>query len=137
MPGMTKNIVLDSWAVLAYLQDEPAGTQVADLIADTQEGGSSVLMTVVNAGEVWYIIAREVSEADAEASIKELRDIGIQFQDANWELTRIAAQFKSRGRISYADAYAGALAKQWKCDLATGDPELKILESEVNIRWLQ
>lgn len=137
MPGKSKNIVLDTWAVLAYLQDEPAGARVADLIADTQEAGANVFMTVVNAGEVWYILAREVSEADAESSIDVLRDIGIQFQDADWELTRIAARFKAHRRLSYADAYAGALAKQWQCDLVTGDSEFKTLEGEVKIRWLQ
>ena len=42
-------------------------------------------MTVVNAGEVWYIVAREASVADADASIKQLRDLGIVFVDADWE----------------------------------------------------
>ncbi|MCL4507016.1 MAG: PIN domain-containing protein [Chloroflexi bacterium] len=136
MPNRTKSIVLDAWAVLAFLQDEPAGKLVADIIADTHEAGGSVLMTVANAGEVWYIVSREASESDADASIADLLNIGVQLTDINWELTRIAARFKARGRLSYADAYAAALAKQSKCELVTGDPEFKALDGEIKLRWL-
>ena len=137
MSGTAENIVLDSWSVLAYLQDEPAGKQVSKLVASTQEAGGSVVMAVVNAGEVWYILARELSQGDADAGISILRNIGVQFRNVDWELTRIAAQFKARGRISYADAYVAALAKQWECELVTGDPEFRALESEIKIRWLK
>jgi hypothetical protein len=33
-------------------------------------------MSVVNAGEVWYIIARRTSEADADRSMRELKQLG-------------------------------------------------------------
>ncbi len=77
MARRPKIFVLDSWAVLAYLEDEPAGVKVGDIIADAHENGDQLLMTVVNAGEVWYIIARETSEAEAERSLTELREIGV------------------------------------------------------------
>ncbi|HEY3290573.1 MAG TPA: PIN domain-containing protein [Anaerolineae bacterium] len=136
MPGRTKGIVLDAWSVLAYLQDEPAGKIVADLIADAHENDKAVFMTVANAGEVWYIMAREKSEADAEACMADLLSIGIQLVDLDWDLTRIAAGFKARGRMSYADAYAAALAKQQKCELVTGDKDFRMVEEEIKIRWL-
>ena len=78
MPKKPKAIVLDSWAVIAYLEDEPAAERVADIISDAHEQGIPLFMTVVNAGEVWYIVAREASASDAEASIKQLRDLGIK-----------------------------------------------------------
>jgi hypothetical protein len=48
-----------------------------------------------------------------------------------------AADFKARFRISLADAFAPALAKQKKAELVTGDPEFKPLESEIRINWLK
>jgi len=51
--------MLDSWAVLAYLEDEDAPAKVADIIADAHDEQIPLLMTVVNAGEVWYIVARQ------------------------------------------------------------------------------
>ena len=136
MPRKAKALVLDSWSVIAYLEDEPSGQQVADLIAGAHDEGIQIYMTVVNAGEVWYIIAREISEKEANSSIKELRELRIQFVDVDWELTQEAAQFKSKNKMSYADCYAAALAKVKKADLVTGDTEFKAVEDQVKIQWV-
>jgi predicted nucleic acid-binding protein len=94
-------------------------------------------MTTINAGEVWYNIARRRTEADADRAIDELRALGIQFADAGWDLARQASRFKARGKISFADAFAAALAKQYKCELVTGDPEFRSAEADVKVRWLR
>ena len=86
MARKPKALVLDSWSVLAYLEDEPAGPQVADIIADAHESDTPLMMTVVNAGEIWYITARETSEDEADRTIMELAQLGIQFFDAEWKL---------------------------------------------------
>ena len=137
MPKRPKALVFDSWAVIAYLEDEAAAERVADMIADANEDGIPLLMSVVNAGEVWYIIAREASTSEADSSIKQLRDLGVQFIDADWEMARAAGYFKSKNRMSFADCFAAALAKQRKAQLATGDPEFKQVETEISIEWLK
>jgi predicted nucleic acid-binding protein len=129
-------LVLDSWAVIAFLEDEPSAAPIADLIAEAHEADRPVFMTVVNVGEVWYTIAREISEAEAEVSIKELRDLRIQFVDVDWGLTREAARFKSRHKLSYADCYAAALAKLKEAELVTGDREFEALAGKVKIAWV-
>jgi len=136
MARKPKVVVLDSWATIAYLEDEASAERVADIIADAHEEEIPLLMSVVNAGEVWYIIARESSVADADASINQLRDLGIEFVDADWNLAKDAGYFKSRNKMSFADCFAAALAKQRKAHLATGDPEFKQVESEIAINWL-
>jgi predicted nucleic acid-binding protein len=136
MARKPKALVLDSWSVLAYLEDEPAGQQVADVIADAHESDTPLMMTVVNAGEIWYITARETSEDDADRTIMELTQLGIQFFDADWKLAREASRFKVKGKMSFADCFAAALAKENKADLVTGDPEFKQVEGEVKIHWL-
>ena len=135
MAKKPRAIVLDSWAIMAYLEDEPAAEQVADIIADANDGNTPLLMTVVNLGEIFYIIAREVSEADAGKSIVEIRQLGIEVVDADWPLTREAAGFKSKYRMSYADCFAAALAKQRKAHLVTGDAEFAQVEQEIQILW--
>jgi len=131
-----KAIVLDSWAVMAYLEDEPAAEKIAESLADAQDEGVAILMSVVNAGEVWYIVARRTSVAEADRTLQLLRDIGIRFIEADWTLTMIAASYKVEGKISYADCYAAALTKQNGAVLMTGDPEFKQLESQISILWL-
>ena len=136
MAKKPKAIVLDSWAVIAYLEDEPAAEKVANIIADAHDQEIPLLMTVVNAGEVWYIVAREASSADADASVRQLHDLGIEFVDADWTLAKDAGYFKSKNKMSFADCFAAALAKQRKANLATGDPEFKQVEPEITIEWL-
>jgi len=136
MARKAKAFVMDTWAIIAYLEDEPSAQQIADLIASAHEEEIPIYMTVVNVGEVWYNIAREISEEDANSSVKELHDLRIQFVDVDWELTLEAARFKSQNKMSYADCYAAALAKVKKADLVTGDKEFKALEKEIRIEWV-
>ncbi|HEX9812698.1 MAG TPA: type II toxin-antitoxin system VapC family toxin [Burkholderiales bacterium] len=137
MARRPKAVVLDSWAVLAYLEDEEPGHVVAKIIVDAHEHGTSLLMTTINIGEVWYILAREVSETDAEHAIRDLKQLGVEFIDADWDLTRVAAGFKAKRRMSYADCFAAALAKVHKAELITGDKEFRQVENDVRIRWLE
>jgi ribonuclease VapC len=136
MPKKPKAIAFDSWAVLAYLEGEPSAKKVADHIADAHEQDIPLFISVVNAGEVWYIIAREASVTDADRSITELRHLGVDFVDADWTLAHDAGEFKSKYKMSFADCFAAALAKQKKALLLTGDPEFKQVETLITIDWL-
>jgi predicted nucleic acid-binding protein len=136
MAAKPKALVLDTWAVVAYYEDEPAGERVAQLIADANENATPLWMSVVNVGEVWYVIARKTSPAEADTTINELHKLGIQFEDAEWKITRQAALFKSKHKMSYADACAAALAMQKNAHLVTGDKEFRQIESDVRILWL-
>ena len=136
MPRKPKALVLDSWAVLAYLGGEASGQEVADLITSAHENRTPMYMSIVNAGEVWYILAREISEARADEAVADLTGLGVELIDADWPLTRMAGTFKARHRMSYADCFAAALAKDRKSELVTGDKEFKQVEEEVSIRWL-
>jgi predicted nucleic acid-binding protein len=136
MARKPRAIVLDSWAVMAYLEDEATAEKVADIMADAHEEKIPLLMTVVNAGEVWYILAREASLADADASIRQLRQLGIEFVNADWDLAHDAGTFKAKHKMSFADCFAAALAKQRKAHLVTGDHEFKQLEQDITIDFL-
>jgi predicted nucleic acid-binding protein len=94
------------------------------------------LMSVVNAAEVWYIKSRRSSAPDADKAIGELKQIGIQFVEVDWELAHEAGRFKARGRMSFADCFAAALAKHRKASLVTGDLEFQQVKKEITISWL-
>lgn len=136
MARKPRAIVFDSWAIMSYLGGEPSAERVADIMADAHEEDIPLLMTVVNAGEVWYILAREVSVTEADSSIRQLRQLGIRLVDADWDLAYDAAGFKSKHKMSFADCFAAALAKQRKAHLLTGDKEFKQVEPEITIDWL-
>ncbi|MGH8021837.1 MAG: PIN domain-containing protein [Opitutaceae bacterium] len=70
--------------------------------------------------------------AESEA----LDGLPVLFVPAERGLADLAADFKARFKLSLADAFAAALAKEKKAELVTGDPEFKALEREIKITWL-
>ncbi len=128
--------VLDSYALMAYFEDEPGADLVRELILKAEENRINLLMSVVNLGEVWYSIARTNSHEIADQYIGEIRGMAIEIVDVEWQLTRQAAAFKVNGNISYGDCFAAALAKNRKAELVTGDKEFKPLDGEIKISWL-
>ena len=137
MPRKPKAYVLDSWAVLSYFHDEPAGEQVENIIADAREDGIPLFISVVNAAEVWYITARRRSETDADRGLHVLREFDVHFVEADWTLAKEAGRFKAKNRMSFADCFAAALAKARVATLITGDPEFKQVERDITIGWLK
>jgi predicted nucleic acid-binding protein len=133
---LKNGLVFDSWAILAYVQAEPAGARVRSLLIEVTEVRRSLWMTNINLGEVWYMLARRNSSAYASQQLAELSQIGIERVDIDWPTVLQAADYKSRHKISYADAFAAALAKQRHAELVTGDREFHALESEIKIHWL-
>lgn len=133
---MTSRKVLDSWSVIAYLENEPGGEKVERLIRQARDGGKPLLMCVVNWGEVYYITSRESGQASADRVEQMLDALPIEIVPADRPLTRAAAGIKATHRMSYADAFAAALAETRKAALVTGDREFKEIEGRVKIEWL-
>jgi ribonuclease VapC len=128
--------ILDAYALMAFFEDEPGADAVRQIIQSAFEKGDSLMMPVVNLGEVWYAIARSNSPDVADRYVDEIHSMGIEVVNADWALTRQAAIFKARGNISYADSFAAALATLKNAQLVTGDKEFKPLENEIKILWV-
>jgi predicted nucleic acid-binding protein len=130
--------VLDSWALIAFFEDEPAADEVEKLLQQAADEKHRLLMSVVNWGEVYYSTMRAVSREAAEQKAQEIAALPIDIMGVSEDLAlaRQAAMFKATHPMSYADGYAAALAKQKNADLVTGDPEFEAVEKEIKIHWL-
>ena len=128
--------VFDSWALLAFLEDEPAAEKVENLIARANEAQGRLFISAINLGEIWYSLARSRSEKAADQAVVEISNLGIKGVDPGWPLIRLAASFKARFRLAYADCFAAALSKVHQCPVVTGDPEFKQLEQKVQVFWV-
>jgi predicted nucleic acid-binding protein len=131
--------VLDSWALLAFFEDEPAAEQVEKLLAQAADDKHRLLLSVVNWGEIYYNTMREVSQEAAEQTVHKIAALPIEIISVADDLAMVrqAAIYKATHRMAYADAFAAALAKEYKAELVTGDPEFKPLEKEIKINWLK
>ena len=129
--------VLDSHALLALLRDEPGAETVATILEKAGQRDQPVHMTEVNYAEVQYTIRRKDGAAAWQTIAGELVAAPIQFHPADRRLAELAADFKTRFKLSLAAAFAAALAKEKKAELVTGDPEFKALAKEITIHWLK
>lgn len=131
--------VLDSWALLALFEDEPAAEEVENLLARANAGRDKLLLCVVNWGEIYYNIIRKISIEMAEQKMREIAALPIEIVpvDSDLILARQAAIYKAAKKMSYADCFAAALAKIRKAELITGDLEFKQAENEIKIGWLK
>ena len=128
--------VLDSYALLAFLRGEPGADRVADLLEAAAAHDTPLHMTEVNYAEVKYVVMRKDSAEQWAAIARELPAVPIVFHPADRRLADSAGDFKARFKLSLADAFAAALAKEKKAELVTGDPEFKPLAKEIKIHWL-
>lgn len=131
--------VLDSWALVAFFEDEASSANtVEELLHNAARERHRLYLSVVNWGEIYYSTIRRASQADADARALEIASLPIDIIGVadDLKLTRQASIFKATYRISYANAFAAALAKEKKAELVTGDPEFKALEREIRIAWL-
>jgi predicted nucleic acid-binding protein len=129
--------VLDSFALIAYFRDEPGAETMENLLVSAGKKDNPLLMTDVNYAEVkYYILKKDGAEAWGKAA-KVLEGLPIDFHSTTRALADEAADFKARHKLSLADAFAAALAKERRAELVTGDLEFKPLEKEIKVQWLR
>jgi ribonuclease VapC len=130
--------VLDSWALIAFFEDEPAAEHVEKLLAQAAADRHELLLSVVNWGEIYYNTMREVSQEAAEQKARDIAALPIDIVGVGEDLglARQAAIFKATRKMAYADCFAAALAKLKNAELLTGDPEFKAVEKEIKLHWL-
>jgi predicted nucleic acid-binding protein len=129
--------VLDSFALIAYFRDEPGADTMEDLLISAGKKDNPLLMSDVNYAEVKYSIVKKDGAAAWAEAAKVLQGLPIDSYSTTRALADIAADFKAHFKLSLADAFAAALAKEKKAELVTGDPEFKALEKEIKIHWLK
>ena len=129
-------IVLDSWALLAYLDGEPAAQEVRRTLQRARKKQVVLLFSIINYGECLYIIEREHGLQQAQRAAGIIDQLALRVMPADRPLVFEAAHIKAHYPVSYADAFSIALAKQNSARVMTGDPEFSAVESEVPVQWL-
>lgn len=133
------SVALDSWAILALLRgEEPARAEVRRLLDAAATVGPRATMCLINAGEVYYIIARGRGVPAADQVWALVATLPVDLVAPDDELVIAAARLKAKYAIAYADAFAAAMAMAQGRELVTGDPELAAVEAgeRLRVRWL-
>ena len=138
MPRLN-GIVLDSFALIGYLENEAFSAKVEKLLKRARQGRIRIYLHAIHLGEVYYITLREQGQDLADLAYARIKAFPLRYIDIiDEKLLRTAASLKAIYPISYADSFAAALAVIHRAALLTGDPEFRKLEKKENIsiEWL-
>lgn len=128
--------VLDSYALLAYFNSESGGQQVVSLLEAAQERAADLFASLINVGEIYYLTCRRVGVTKAQEMLRTLHGLPVTLCDASESRILSAAELKAVHPISYADAFAAALAIELDAQLVTGDTEFKALQPSLSLLWI-
>lgn len=131
-----RNSVLDSYAVLAFLFKEKGAEKIIELFEKAADADRTVWVAAPNWAEVRYMVERKIGAAQWRETRTKLLGLPLEIVPADQALAEMAGDIKVGGKLSLADCFAAALAKQKKADLYTGDPEFKSVEKELKVVWL-
>jgi ribonuclease VapC len=130
------NYLLDSFALLRFLQKEPGHEPVKAILDDVQRGTACAMMNVINMGEIIYTVQRRFGLHHKLEVVMNINRLGIVVLPATNDCVFRAAELKARFAMSYADTFVVASAMEYKATVITGDPEFRQVESLVKILWI-
>lgn len=131
-----KRAVLDSYAILAFLFQEKGHEKILDLLEKAAQIDQVLFITAPNWAEVRYIVERKVGAGRWSEVRHKLLGLPLEVVPADQALAEVAGEIKAARKMSLADCFAAALARQKKADLYTGDPEFKSAEKDIRVVWL-
>jgi predicted nucleic acid-binding protein len=128
--------VLDAFALLAYLNDEPAAARIEKVLEQAGKDKCRLFVSIMNIGELLYITERRGGIPKAQDALALIRQLPIEILPANEQAVFSAAHIKASHALSYADAFSVAAAVHKQAVVLTGDPEFESVEDLVKVEWL-
>ena len=138
MAGRPAAYVLDSFALLAYLEGEAGMARVRSVLEGVETQRHTVHVSLINLGEVLYITERERRLVEARRTLAAVDQLPLEILGVSRSTVLAAAHLKARFPISYADAFAVGAARDHRGVVMTGDPEFGPLADAglVAVEWL-
>ncbi len=100
------------------------------------ETNKALMIAPPNWAEIRYMVERKTGRAKWLEVRDKLLGLPIQVIEAGKGLAEAAGEVKAAHKMSLADCFAAALAKEKKAELYTGNPEFKSVEKEIHIVWI-
>ena len=131
-----KDYVLDANAVLRYLgvSQGHGADKVLALLRRAEHGQVRIHMSVINLGEVVYVLLKHLNELKVRDYVEKLQHVVTMVEADALQAFR-AAEMKHRYKIGYADSFAATLAVRLKATLVSADPAFEKLGT--SLKWLR
>ena len=131
-----RRYVLDSTALMIFFTDGAGAMKVEDFIMDAVVKKSRLLMSAVNWGEVYHSTWRERGKDVADRIVVEISHLPIEIEDANFEATKTAAEFRAQYALPYAGCFAASLSRRRNAPVITADPDFFALKKKIGVEFI-
>jgi predicted nucleic acid-binding protein len=131
-----KEYVLDSNAVLRYVgvSSGQGADKVRALFVQAQRGQARLSISVINLGEVMYVLLKHVDGQRARHYVQVLQN-AITMVEADSPQALRAAEIKHTYKLGYADSFAATLALMRGATLVSADPAFEKVGR--SLKWLR
>lgn len=133
---MIESVVLDSSAVLAYVDDEDGADEVGRHLLSARKGRLKLYASFVTLTEVRYLTMQEKDEASADYLVGLIKSWPLNWVHSDERHCLLAARYKAEHSLSLADAFVAATADFLDAVLLHKDPEFEPLSGEIRLRAL-
>jgi predicted nucleic acid-binding protein len=115
--------ILDTSAFIALDEREPGATDVEAILAKAWLGEAEISASFATLTELEYIRTREKDAAQATELLAFVKAQPVKWRHSDENLCSAAAKLKTTHKISFADAFVAATAKEINGVLVHKDPE--------------
>ena len=133
---MSRVHVLDANAILDFFESGAGSDRVQQLMNTALRENNPLLMSVVNWGEIFYILWQRRGEECARQTMAGFSRLPVQTVPVEIEQVSKAAEIKALHKIPYVDCIAAALAELSQAILVTSDRDFEKLGRRIPILWL-
>jgi predicted nucleic acid-binding protein len=133
---MSRVHVLDANAILDFFESGAGSDRVQQLMNTALREDNPLLMSVVNWGEIFYILWQRRGEESARKTVARFSKLPVQTVPVEIEQVSKAAEIKALHKIPYVDCLAAALAEIRHAILVTSDQDFEKLGRRIPILWL-
>lgn len=132
-----KNVVLDSSALVAYLEGEPGRRVVKDILTQARRREIQVYISAMNLSEVVYAVARGRGRDGARRVAEWLPRLPLTVEPIGQEDAVNAGLLRHRYGLSYGDCFAISLAHRLGGELLASDPDFQKVQDVVRVVWIR
>ncbi len=136
------SVCLDTFALMAWLQDEPGADQIEGYLQQAQaRSEQKCFISLINLGEVYYQLYRKKGADKADSFWDEVWRgvLPLSVMEVTRKRVLESSRLKARFPLALADAFAVQLALEMQTPLVTGDPEIEAIEKSepaLHVIWL-
>jgi predicted nucleic acid-binding protein len=131
-----KKFVLDANALFDLVEAGPGFQKVEHLFQTAIQQHSWIVMSVLNWGELFYLLWQQRGEEAARRTMAGLSRLPLEIVPVDLAQAMKASELKAIHKVPYVDCIAAALAVLQRATLVTSDRDFEKLGRHFPVLWI-